>query len=693
MRKNIFVLSLLALTTFGVTSCGTGERTECPTCPETPECPQVEPEKIVKKFELKLEVSNGAEVKELSGLKEGKCESGSKITFKVELKKHFALDKVQVNGETLTSDSNGLFSFRMPNENATLSVSTIDLTGGVDLLTVTKIADDFKAPTTLEEVKETLTKSTSVDGKFFKEATNKTEYEVLKSDSGKYSRKLFDYKIKASRNGLVSKVGINGNASDDYLKYYSETIGKKGDYLYSLTETSDNKKLSTSAETFKIVADGTEEVKECEVLSGVANNKTTGYLYGEKLIQTYLGTTTNFKKESTTVTSTIAANKETFTITLSSKGNFSSYSGQEFYELKVTFDGDNFLSDSTYSYFKFGKESFDTNKELIEGAIPEVSYSDIFKATRGYKEEVIEEPNIQRLAFNTYDVLTTCSVGGSSTYKIRNDGDVYIFGNTTFNFESKGDSKASILPRLVGVSKGDKEKVIIKENSVKFTSPGKYSLDFDNGLGIIKTIEFNALIPETKNIYGKFDTDKTFVGTSNILTITSSPEGSDSKAKVMAKETSAACDIVQNEDGTFTVTAKEAGKVDLDITLISNEVVTTTVSFEAVEKPTYEAVYANITTKSLYHRTRYSEKFYVNFNEDGTGVAYYLVYDELSATTTFKYTLNKDTLEFTFSDFTYDGLNKFVKVQVVTATEFKGFFEYGNKVSEYDMTLVDRKAF
>ena len=97
MRKNIFVLSLLALTTFGVTSCGTGERTECPTCPETPECPQVEPEKIVKKFELKLEVSNGAEVKELSGLKEGKCESGSKITFKVELKKHFALGQSQSN--------------------------------------------------------------------------------------------------------------------------------------------------------------------------------------------------------------------------------------------------------------------------------------------------------------------------------------------------------------------------------------------------------------------------------------------------------------------------------------------------------------------------------------------------------------------------------------------------------------------
>ena len=88
MRKNIFVLSLLALTTFGVTSCGAGERAECP---------QVEPEKIVKKFGLKLEVSNGAEVKELSGLKEGKCESGSKITFKVELKKHFALGQSQSN--------------------------------------------------------------------------------------------------------------------------------------------------------------------------------------------------------------------------------------------------------------------------------------------------------------------------------------------------------------------------------------------------------------------------------------------------------------------------------------------------------------------------------------------------------------------------------------------------------------------
>ena len=302
MRKNIFILSLFALTTFGVTSCGAGECSERPTCPETPECPEVEPEIIVRKFELKLEVSNGAEVKELSGLTDGKCESGSKITFKVELKKHFVLDKVQVNGETLTSDSSGLFSFRMPNENATLSVSTIDLTDGVDLLTVTKLADDFKAPTTLEEVKETLTKSTSVDGKFFKEATNKTEYEVLKSDSGKYSRKLFDYKIKASRNGLVSKIGINGNASDDYLKYSSETIGKKGEYLYSLTETSDNKKLSTSAKTFKIVADGTEEVKEYEVLSGVANNKTTGYLYGEKLMQTYLGTTTNFKETNITET-------------------------------------------------------------------------------------------------------------------------------------------------------------------------------------------------------------------------------------------------------------------------------------------------------------------------------------------------------------------------------------------------------
>lgn len=695
MRKNIFVLSLTFLAALGLTSCMLQED-NLPTCPpqeECPECPQVAPQIIVKQFALTVQAGEGAEVKELTGLTEGKCESGSKITFKVLLKEHFLLDKVTVNDETLTADETGTFSFRMPNADAKLIITTLNLAADGDLLTVSKLPADFVGPATLDEFKATITEANAVDGKFFKEATLKTEYEPLKKDNSAYSRQLFDFEIQASRNGIVKKQGIQGKASEDNLTYLCQTFGQKNGYLYKVSDQSDNKTLSTKAETFKIVEDTTVELKDFEVTTAEATSVTTGYSYGKELISTYLGSTTNFKEDKTTVQTLVSENKESYTVTLSSKGNYSNYSGQEFYELKVTFDGDNFLTNSTYTYLNYGKESFDADKNLIDGAIANVTYKSVYSATRGYKDELIAEPNIDELTFKNYDILTSCVVSGDTTYKLRNNGDLFIFGNTTFKYETKGDSKAAIQPRLVGVSKGNKENVLIEGQSVKFTAPGVYSLDFDNGLGSIKTIEFNAKIPETKRINGKFESSQTFVGEPNTLSVTSTPEGSDSKVSVTAKETSAPCEIVDNKDGTFNITASAAGKVELDIVLDSNKEIKTTASFQANEKPSYDVIYSNITTKSVrYFYASYREEYIVNFNTDGTGVAYYSTYGQLDSTTTFNYTLNKETLEFNFTKFTYNGTTKFVKATVLSNEEFEITMDYfGTKT--YKATLVDRKTY
>lgn len=693
MRKNIFVLSLTFLAALGLTSCMLPED-KLPTCPpqeECPECPPTAPEIIVKQFTLTVQAGEGAEVKELTGLTEGKCESGSKITFKVSLKEHFLLDKVTLNEELLTADGTGTFSFRMPNADATLTIATLNLAAGGDLLTVSKLPADFAGPSTLDEFKATIAEANAVDGKFFKEATLKTTYEHGPKVQPHSGFKLHDFSIKAGINGVIRKEGVSGTAISEFLPFSSETFGTKNGYLYQVSETSDATKLTTKAETFKIVEDTTTELRDFEITTAEATSATTGYSYGEELLETYLGGVTNFKADATTVSTKVSETKDSFVVTISSASKFLSYVGQDFYELKATFDGDKFLTSAIYKHEKYAKESFDTEGKLLEGAIPSVKYTDTYLATRGYKEETLEEPNVESLLFKDYDVLTTCAVSGDTTYKLRNEGDLYIFGNTTFQFEGKGSSKSAIKPRVIGVSEGKKEAVLFDGQSVKFTEPGLYTLDFDDGLGTITKIKYNVLVPATKKVSGNFEVAKGFVGTPNKLTVVSIPEGSDSKVTITAKETSAPCDIVDNKDGTFNVTATTAGKVELDIVLDSNKEIKTTASFEAVEKPKYEDIIANITTQSLY-KNDYGEKYYVNFNADGTGAAYYDYYG-LDSTTTFKWTLDKETLAFTFTDFTYDGVTKFVDVKVVTATEFTGSFDYRGKVSIYNMTLTNRKTY
>lgn len=660
-KKNLFLSIALLSAGFIVTSCGgqteppvcqeCEECEECPTCPEPEVCPDpiVCPDPEVVDFKVTTQAGTGSTI-DFGAADLTKVRAGTEIAFGVSLTSdQYGLVSVTVDGKVVTP-VDGEYSFVMPNKDVVVATQTRVL--GADGLTNVSSFDETKLaliPTTsVEDFAEFFVGLKDENARFFKEGTFSYRGSDLEETSDFRS-----YSIKASANDFVLVEGIDGENGDLYSSYRFEA-GIKDDkyYEYELEDGAESLAIST------VVSDNETEVESNEIIESEANDNAAFYDVLD-VTDTLFLSSYSIDWSNSSITTKVSEDKKSVEVSFSAESeapDYSYYSGHK-YDVKITLDGDFFVTNisstnSVYSFYDY------TDGVLNEDALPTNVISLNYTGVRGYKSLFDSSIYFEDFVTTDYDLFAYVS-NGSDLFGT-NGGTFEAGDRLGFRFINKDNPNAIITPRVVSVGEGEEAIAEIDGSYVNILAAGTFNLTFDNGIGDLRTFEFTSVIPAPTRITANAP-ETMLVGNSAVITAEISPELALQTYTVVADETSSDCLIVQNDDGTFTVTANELGTIVLNVASTVDPTITTQVEIVVQEAPTYENMFEKLTTMTLYHNDRYYYEVHrFNLNADGTGTHY--IDSEVAGT--FQWSMDKETLAITVtSDTTAD--NYVVSIEIV----------------------------
>lgn len=688
-KKNLFLSIALLSAGFIVTSCSTPETDptvdECPECEECPTCPEPEvcpdpiicPDLEVVDFKVTTQAGTGSTI-DFGAADLTKVRAGTEIAFGVSLTSdQYGLVSVTVDGKVVTP-IDGEYSFVMPNKDVVVATQTRVL--GADGLTNVSSFDETKLaliPTTsVEDFAEFFVGLKDENARFFKEGTFSYRGSDLEETSDFRS-----YSIKASANDFVLVEGVDGENGDLYSRYRFEA-GIKDDkyYEYELEDGAESLAIST------VVSDNETELESNEIIESEANDNAAFYDVLD-VTDTLFLSSSSIDWTNSSITTKVSEDKKSVEVSFSAESeapDYSYYSGHK-YDVKITLDGDFFVTNisstnSVYSFYDY------TDGVLNEDALPTNVISLNYTGVRGYKSLFDSSIYFEDFVTTDYDLFAYVS-NGSDLFGT-NGGTFEAGDRLGFRFINKDNPNAIITPRVVSVGEGEEAIAEIDGSYVNILAAGTFNLTFDNGIGDLRTFEFTSVIPAPTSITASASLSSVYVGGSTTVSAEIGPEFALQNYTVSADETSSDCTIVANEDGTYTVTGNEVGTIVLNVAATADPTIVDSLEISVIEKPDYEAVYNNLITMTLYNNQSGDINRF-NFNSDGTGTHYNTYYGYTEIISTFKWSLDPDTMIMTITPDSTD--SEYVEsVTVIDSENVTVVTNRFNSHNTYECTFVDR---
>lgn len=678
-KTNILVLSLLSIGAL-VACGGTGSQTEatCPSlpseeCPTCPTCP--EPEKT--EFAISLKEGFGSKVTLLTESGKQGYKAGTEVAFKVEaLSAQYEISSVVVDGKSLALSDE--YTFVMPNKDVEISTTAIVL-GDDSVLTPAAFTDEAFAalPGDVASLYTYLSEHKAENGLLLSEAS----YKETSSSPTSYTN-FYDVKIKAGINDVLKVDGFFAAPNATIKNSYHLERGMVDGRYYEVENNSKVKIKKVS---------NLEDVPSNEIGLAEAQTNVSFYDVFDRFNDEYFDSY-YFNWTDATVEKKLSEDKTTVTYQVAlEKVSTSSYSDGYVVGFSLVMDGNSFVTGIDLNYKTYANSEY-VDGVLKEDAVVKEERTALYTATRGYKQ-TLPKVDLRNYVSSDYDVFTKSYVGSKSFYTT-NGGETYVGSTLSFTFRNRDE--ALVTPTLVGCNEGEEGIVEISTSTAKVLQEGVFHLNFDNGLGEIKTIEFKTVKPAPQSMTVSLDKESVFVGDSAKLTVKITPEGCDAKALVVKNEGSVDCTIVDNGDGTFTITGTVVGTISLRVSSAVEPSVYKDVKLTVVEKPNYDAIYTTITTKTIHAESRYN-KYDINFETDGTGIMRNQEDDGWGSFTdtyyNFTWTLDQSSLDFVITE--AEGGDSDTKLKDVVAASTSSFsvdLDYFG-VKTYTATVVERVVF
>lgn len=647
-----------------------------------------EPEivEVTKRFALTVAAGEGTKAEIEGASEDGTYEAGSTIKVAVSATStRYAVLSVALDGASLAG-VDGVYSFVMPNHEATLTTSAVVLgEAGLDVPTP---VDRASVPTDATGIMNVLKAQPAIMATYFKAGT----YE--KTVNGKAA---ISYAIEAGHDDVLK---VKGNTFDteygDYSNSYYEERGIQDGYYYDLVRegTTSNGSSRETLTTSKVVSG--EEAAGGEILEASAKAKVTSYEFYDAILDEafnetgYSGGFVNYDPWDNIVVSepAYAAGDATYTISISA---FEDSYDAVFHTFSMTVDGHGFVVAASLEDKTYDSNSFDEQGNLVAGAEPTNVTLISTSASSGYRPILGGKLDLASEAMSDYDVIVEARQPDGGSYDV-SEG-LQAGSILSFQFVARDQDSYLIAPRFVGAK--EEGMLAADDYNVKLgTKTGPITLIFDNGLGVQKEVSCEVVPAKASSLRTSLSADRIFVGETLTLGVEITPAAAPQGAEVTVDESSTgSVSIVDNGDGTFTITGVSAGNVVLNVVSKDNPDVTGTCSFAVAERPNYDKVYETITTKTLGYDGGYYGAMYVNFEADGTGSyiyredsysSYYLV--------TFNWTLDESTMAFAFSDQTTDEYWAYLieTFSIVSNTEFTAEMDSEFGSSTMNLAAMDR---
>lgn len=614
------------------------------------------------------------------------AEFGDVVTFTVETtKENYALNQVLIDGEPVHAKE-GAYSFTVKKTDMTISTTSICLgQEGIETLKPFESADELPSVKTLDGLKALIQNALLTSGEYFAEAWFATDT----TDHSSYDD-YFNLQIEAGINDVLN---IDGSK----MNYYSskknapvhDQIFIEDNRLVMVEGTVSGNEWSENFQSFEIV-----EKSEDHTLPTTDEAKA----YVSNYFNLYSALEDSFFKSNygwENAKFTTGALENRTLAQLTARIVDSRWNGTEIMDFELVIDKDNFIHSLSATASLWDENDIENNEPVAEAkAIKESSLN--YHARRGYKKILPIRNNIVDFVMNDYDVVVSAKFGDSTT-ELVNGGEVLGNSVLDFSFVCRDDDKFLVSPKFVGFAEGEESFFI--DGTQEIGTLGTRHLVFDNGAGELKTIEVTAIEPAATGIEVKAAQTSAFQNTPVEVTVNVTPSTANQDVTLAKADGSVDCAIEAGEgQGKFLVSSANQGTIKLVASSVSNPELAKTLEIEVVEKPTYEAITNVIWNKTLEEQGvgSYGDPFYINFNEDGTGLLARNGYDSTvweyrMMTKSFTYTLDQETLAFTITMGEGDLDYELVSLSAVTSEQYTGEIDYST--SEKQFAPVARRTF
>lgn len=511
--------------------------------------------------------------------------------------------------------------------------------------------------------------------------------------------------------GLNDVVVVSGkkksSTSSNYYNYEKEEIGLIDDKVYVFEENTSNKTdLERTAQVFTVVDDAQENLLASQVKESDAKLAVTTSGFIDRLLSAVFSNSTNsfvttdsYGWKEIAVSSQKSEDGKSYTSTATAY--YSSY--KRFITLTSVIDGDNFLKNVQITFKDYNSSDVEeitegeegqevTTHAPVEGAEPKSEKHINIAFERDYRSP-LNKTDVKAYASNDYDVVVSYKIPGDyTTYTTGSDHLVYKSAALSFDFDYKENAPIIILPTCIGAKEDGF--ITFEDDKTVVANVGDFTLQFDNGFGVIKEVSMKSELPPAKSMTVSLSSSVIYNGESSVLTAAITPSGADQSVKVEVKEGSTAnAEITKNEDGTYSIKGTQNGEGTLVVTSLTNASITKEIAFTVKNKPTAASIRAFLTTTTLHGSVRYYGSHYVNFNADGTGE--WVCYEDGKGNVIeFQWELDESTFEITISG---DGLTgtscgyKMVGFKNTSDDSVIFVFSYYGDNKEATMTATDSK--
>ena len=573
---------------------------------ETP----VEPTPIDKTYKVTLKEGLGSKITLSAEEGVNTFTAGTEVSFSVTLDNSdlTVLNEVKVGGKVV-SETDGLYTFTMPNKDVEIETVTTALGDG-SLLTPSDVDETVISNITSLESLTT----------FLEETATKAEQTYINGGTAtlshtKWGETKYSYNFKIGSNNLSEYEGKLINNNSDAVDTY--VYGVRGLYddahyytlTYGLSDAPEIKTLGVIDDTDEYV-DSTRYIEKSE-----ASKESQIAGFTDKAIE-YLG------KFSSNTVPTIALEDDSkhYSITLDYLEDYYSMYYRH-HVLSMRFDGDNTLLNARYVEKEYESDAYDDSTESLKpDAVPNYELTFNLQATRGYRKPLTPKMDVSDYALRDYEVFATYDDEQSIS-----ESNAVVENGSLISFTYRNNESNTVLlnPKPVQI-KSDIEGIatIDASNRVNLEKEGEFTVVFDNGLGELKEVTYTSVRPAIKGLVLDLSGSKIFNGGAVTLRVSGEPELADSSATVSVKEGSEGeATITSLGNNEFMVTATKEG----DCTLVATSTIDNTVTGEITleisgEKPTSDHLHTFLTTNTLYYEDNYNSMvYYLNINADGTG--------------------------------------------------------------------------
>ena len=570
---------------------------------ETP----VEPTPIDKTYKVTLKEGLGSKITLSAEEGVNTFTAGTEVSFSVTLDNSdlTVLNEVKVGGKVV-SETDGLYTFTMPNKNVEIETVTTALGDG-SLLT----------PSDVDET--VISNITSVESltTFLEETATKAEQTYINGgtaalSSTKWSDTKYSYNFKIGSNNLSEYEGkLIHNNSDAVDTYVYGVRGLYDDaHYYTLTYG-----LSDAPEitTLDVIDDTDEYVDHNRYIEKSEASK-------ESQISGFTGKAIEYFDEfssDTVPTISLEDDGKHYTITLD---YLEDYWGMNYihHVLTMRLDGDNTLLNARYVEKEYESDAYDDSTESLKpDAVPNYELTFNLQATRGYRKPLTPKMDVSDYALHDYEVFATYDEQSIS------ESNAVVENGNLIDFVYRNNQNCTILiePKPVQIkSDVDGIATIDASNRINLQKEGEFTVVFDNGLGELKEVTYTSVRPTVKGLVLDLSGSKIYNGGAVTLRVSAEPELADPSATVSVKEGSEGdATITPLGNNEFMVTATKEGDCTLVATSTIDNSVTGEITLEiSGEKPTSDQLHTFLTTNTLYYEDSYMF-YYLNINADGTG--------------------------------------------------------------------------